>query len=425
MKRMEGPQTKRRQRAVQLTDSALELLRARLQEERAKSPNGRLTREARADLMGVSVATAERILSRSGNDRTVLIDAFAALSLPWNDEYCQPLSPVPRALPAGEATLTGSPLTPPSKAALRPSRLQVVAVLPLLLAAPWLLQYSMGSRFAGDNSRLIERRTAAVQAANAGREAYHRGDYGQASATAQRVFKVAKADQFADIAADALTLEGDVFAAQGRLTEALEKYREALPLWSTFGNIHGKGVLLEVMAVTEARLGMLAEARGHFLEGLEILQSLGPKHVHIGSLRGLGSVAAVQGDHALARKWYDDASRALDDQPDEAMQTDLRALQALLLRDEGRFEEARQELEACLEFWRKRKHPRWQATTHRQIASVLILAGDEDRAKRHATQALKLYNQVGDSLGAAEVEKLITEGREYVQSLTAKLEDYF
>jgi len=392
-------------------------VRARL----AELANGvRQTREARADLMGVSVATSERILSQAGNDRSVLIDVFNKLGLPWREDYCCPLA---SNQPLSETQAI--PVHQSSKVAPKRLAVRLLAVLPIVLTAPLLLQYTLGSKFADDNSRVIEKRAAAVQAANAGREAYHRGDYGQAKSAARRVFQTAKAFQFADVAAEALTLEGDVLAVEGRLSEALETYREALPLWSTFGNIHGKGVLLELMAVTEARLGMLDEARTHLLQSLEILRSLGPEHIHVGSLRGLGSVAAVQGDYLAARKWYDEAAAAIHDQPDDAMQTDLRALNALLLRDEGRYEESLNELEACLGYWRDLRHPRWQATTHRQIASVLILAGEKSEALRHANRAIDLYEEVGDRLGAAESRRLLSEGRAYVQSLTAKLEDYF
>ncbi len=370
--------------------------------------------------MGVSVATSERILSQAGNDRSVLIDVFNKLGLPWREDYCCPLA---SNQPPSETRAV--PVHQSSEVAPKRPATRLLAVLPVVLAVPLLLQYGMGSKFAEDNSRVIEQRTAAVQAADAGRKAYHRGDYGQAKSAARRVFQTAKAFQFADVAAEALTLEGDVLAVEGRLTEALEKYREALPLWSTFGNIHGKGVLLELMAVTEARLGMLDEARAHFLQALEILRSLGPEHIHVGSLRGLGSVAAVQGDYEAARKWYDEAATALHDQPDDAMQTNLRALRALLLRDDGRFEESRKELEACLEFWRGIRHPRWQATTHRQIATVMILAGDQIEALRHTKRAIDLYEKVGDGWGAAESRRLLSEGSDYVRSMTAKLEDYF
>ncbi|MCC7436122.1 MAG: hypothetical protein IT363_15710 [Methanoregulaceae archaeon] len=416
---MDGTRKPRRQRAVQLTNHGLELLQARLQEERRALPQGsRLTREARADLMGVSTATAERILSRQGNDRNVLIEVFSNLELDWRDDYCQYVTPQPRT----------EPLPPVERnRAEDPSRSgnRRFAVLPVIAAVPLLLLVGAHFRNVASEANILAIRNEAVHALSKGREAYTRSDYARANASVKKAMSQAKDISAADIAAEALTLQGDVLAAQGHLERALAKYREALPLWSTFDKTHGKGTLLEIMAVTEARLGMLDQARAHFLEGYEIVQSLGPTHIHIGSLRGLGSLAAVQGDRETAHKWYAKADSALDERSDEAMRTDLRALRALLLRDDGRFEDSVIELEACLKFWQQQKHPRWQATTWRQKASVLMLAGDEDRAKHCVSKAIDLYERVGDTLGAAECRRILDEGADYIRSQAGKIEDYF
>jgi len=68
---------KPRERAVRLTAEAREALRQALNAcwHQSGAP-GRLTREARADLMGVSIATANRILDGEGVDRSTLTNVF-------------------------------------------------------------------------------------------------------------------------------------------------------------------------------------------------------------------------------------------------------------------------------------------------------------------------------------------------------------
>lgn len=414
---VDGKEIRRRPRAVQLTDSALGRLKSKIQEvHQSQRPGGRLTREARAELMGVSPVTADRILGRKGNDRNVLIDVFLKLELDWTDEDCEPhpskMHPVTSVAP--------NPVSKPRRhfAPLLIS-LSVLVSVPVLVHLATLIASETGAQ------RYLAERNVAASLIAEGRRAYVQADYSIAREKARQAFSHAQQHAAAEHAAEALTLDGEIFAAQGQLDEALEKYREALSLWQTFGNTHAKATQLEVIAVTEARLGLIDDARQNLLEALDIFRQLGNRDAQTGSLRGLGSIAAVSGDIATARRWYEEASRDLEKRPEKAMQVDLRALSALLLRDEGKYPEALSELESCLDYWQSREHPRWQATTRRQIASVLLLAGEEERALQQITRAIALYEQVGDQLSAAEARRLLSEGRPYIESQAGKIEDYF
>ena len=105
-----------RKRAVQLTPEAIESLKdALLIKWQGDRRLGKLTRETRAEILGLSVATADRVLSGKGADRSTLILAFRSVDLPWDDDYCavvQKEAENPVTVPvAAEA-----PLSPPSPA---------------------------------------------------------------------------------------------------------------------------------------------------------------------------------------------------------------------------------------------------------------------------------------------------------------------
>src|SRR5690349_946323 len=86
-----GHQKQTRRRAVRLRPDALELLKATLAQTWAKNPGpGKFTREEKANLLGVSVATSQRILKGEGVDRPSLTLAFKNLGLEWEDSYCEP-----------------------------------------------------------------------------------------------------------------------------------------------------------------------------------------------------------------------------------------------------------------------------------------------------------------------------------------------
>src|SRR4051812_4110967 len=86
---MNGQEPSRR-RAVQLTPEALNNLKCALSEKwHLEERPGKLTREARAEILGISIATAERVLTGKGVDRPTLTLAFRNVGLSWHESYCE------------------------------------------------------------------------------------------------------------------------------------------------------------------------------------------------------------------------------------------------------------------------------------------------------------------------------------------------
>ncbi len=434
--------SRRRARAARLTDEAVLLLEERLRAEwAAGGGHGEMTRAARAALLEVSLGTADRILKQKGNDRSVLRGAFEALRLPWKDEYCASLSapePLPPPAPATPeaSTLDEEPSSVPEPdvqvETTKPPRQArwawAVGALALtgagaviavsLLAGSW----SAPALATGRQSRPLAELEAKLAAD--GRDAYNRGDYGSALQFAASSRREARVSRSADGLASALHLEGDVLAAQGDLEGAAERYRQSLPFWDALEHSHGRGVLLEVLAVVEARLGRLDEAERHFRESIA-LRRFNPPVEPAGPLRGLGSVAAVRGDFAQARFWYAAAKRRIGDDPGGAMRLDLKALEALTKRDEGRYSEALRDLQECLAGWEAHGHDRWVAATLVQVASVLIASGDSAAAGPALQRALALYQRVGDRKGAELAAQMLRRPAGARPSRTQRIEEYF
>jgi len=102
---------------------------------------------------------------------------------------------------------------------------------------------------------------------------------------------------------------------------------------------------------------------------------------------------------------------------------DLKALEALLLRDEGKVGAALDELRQCLRYWERQRHPRWTATTLLQIASVHQASGDARSASQAIARAKELYQQVGDKRGVEECDARVSQY--HSGGHVVSVEDYF
>ena len=394
-----------RRRAVRLTPEALDALQTALFRAWSDAGEGsKLTRERKAELLGVSIVTAERVLHGKGVDRTTLVFVFKNLGLPWEDSNCQQdFVPLKKAgTEVGRSTEVPKISTPKRKYPGRPVSLfglSFVALGAAFLASgrmsfedcpDWTVQY--GTLFA------------------AGCDAYNRGDYSTARHDFDGAAKLARKYEGLGYLADSYRMQGELASAQGDFAEAVTKYQEALDLrillskQSKDARLHIYS-LQEVMGDAELSLGRLSAAKDHFSQSLYGFSSMNDKGGIASSYRGLGTVAAKQGNpeeaHGLFRKGLD----ALKGQESADMAFDIRARDATLLLKSRGHEAAIRELQTCLDHWNSQQHPRWIATTKRQLASVYAAYGESHQALDLLVQSRSLFTSVGDKAGADDCTK--------------------
>lgn len=389
------------------------ILEQRIIESWAESGDGgRLTRAARAEITGVSIATLEKVINRAGNDKAVLVGIFSSVALTWSDSFCEPAEEALNVQLSGE-TADGEELGNrlPRRRGVPWWQVVSIIVIPVALGATWITNQSAREQ--------VHLESKAYQVIEAGRNHYHEANYAEAILRAEEALFIAKKSRSLDAAANAEQILGQCESALGHLTEASSHFRSSATMWRSIGEKQGEGIALELLAVNEARLGNLEIAETHFRESRKLFLELNNGRESPGPLRGIGSVYAVRGDYSTARKWYAEALAALDRTKDEATFVDIRALQALLLRDEKKYADALRELAACLEYWREKDHPRWVATTKLQIATVLLASKDTEGAYKELNEAISLYAKVGDSLGEDQCRQLKSGGR------TARTEEFF
>lgn len=407
--------SRRRPRAVRLTDDALAMLQRGLADIwRDVEPDGRLTRNARASLLGVSIATGDRIFDRQGNDRAVLQQAFLSIGLEWSESYCEPVVPE-----SAIEQLQSAPLPDPDRETQKTRlphgssnrRFCLRRTVLLLAGAIGVFVLILAGTFAitRPNPKLgdIAGTNWPRNAYHLAWKAYHAGRFVEAARLVEATKVLAVETSDIAVVAESLRLEGELLAAEGRLDEALSRYNESLVLRNEFKFDQARGSLLEVIGVVETRLGRFLDAQIHLTESFRLLKEVEDHRGMAGTARSLGSLAIAKGNRREARFWFVEAEKAMADDPDPQLQLDIRAQRAILDSREGRHDKALKNLELCLHAWRARGHKRWVATTLNQMASVRRSKGDHAGAASTAAEAVAIFETVGDGHGAEESRQML------------------
>ncbi len=378
-----------RQRAVTLTPEALEILKQALDKSwRDSGLTTRLTRQVRAELMGVSVPTADKILANQGVDRSTLTQSFASLGIRWNDNFCSaPLRTAP------EAEEPPQPKRPIS------GLLKALALSGILIAACAVAFVTWNKRthldWLSEHDWQLHLATMS----------YNDGNYAEAEQHLANAMQIAKEHQSGRFVAIAYKIQGEIACARGQLTKGEESYLALLkerqlhnePVWAP---IH------EVLATVQIRLKKFKEAEQNLNIAYDSYTKDKVPHGIAEVYRGRGMLNAALGKPYEALEWFA-KSTELNAGQDPALDIDIRGERALILLQLGKAEEAHQDLEACLAFWTKKTQLRWMSLIEMRLGLVEAKQGKPQEARARVTRALAGFQKVGDEARVAEAATLL------------------
>ncbi len=395
-----GPSTNlARQRGVRLTATALSELSLALEDRwRESGATVKLTRQTRADMLGVSLPTLDRILARKSVDRSSLVHAFASLGIRWDDTFCESL-----VLAAADDTNGVEDQPPLPLAHRRVHRWAKVALVAtcVLVASVAIFNFSQ---------RQKEAWTAEYdQALATATGFYAQGKYDAADAELAKAMVVAEEHATSRDLASALKLRGDISSARGRLAAASEYYRAAI----SYRRLRGRPMwpaVFEALGVVQTRLGEYGAARKNLDFALDAYTKAGDINGIAEVTRDFGCLYSAMNRPEDAMPWFSKSLQTLatTDAPDLVI--DVRGERAMVLVDLGRLAEARKELEACLAHWSKSKHLRWIGLCEMRLSVVESKAGNSTAALALLSRARKKFVEVGDEARVAEVDAYLSSG---------------
>lgn len=386
-----------RQRAVQLKPQAAELLNRRAAEVwYSQNPGIRLTREKKADLMGVSVLTLDRILNGGKIDKSSLDIAFGSLQLELSEGYWYRVS---SEASSGMSDASGQSRCR-AKGQLFSGYLVGCLLAVLAIFAFGFSVYRGSSTFASKWQREFETNF------NNGFATYHSGKYAAARVHIDRAVALARNHRDAYNLSKALRLKGEILAVEGDHQHALMYFEDSLACMRGLQEFGWHAAILELIGNTSVRLGRYDEAKEAYNESLVRAKARNNLPEIGAALRGLGAVEAATGDLKRAKSWFHEALDRLGSQ-EPNMARDILARLALVWCEEGDHNKSLATLHDCLASWRSQLHPRWIARTEYQLAFVYWAKGDRITSRLYLAQALQRFRTVGDRSGIRDCQDLL------------------
>jgi len=383
-----------RRRAVRLSTPACEELERALVARWARvSPNRRLTREARAELFGVSPATADRIVAGKGVDRATLIQAFASVGLEWSDRYCAPNSEeAVSTIPSPTVAPTPSPIA--SQPYTNRGRTQSKWALAFGLVAAVVLGFPSTANDTKPYFRYVVDKPISDA-----RNSYNRGDYSDA----ERALLTARSrtkdvDSLISTAA-MVAVEADITAVKGDLNTAINLHSGAIAMHEQYGDANGTGF-------GRSAIAELMVKQRRFDEAAAMAQLAWPHFERSRNFSLLSALsvtfATIHGERrqfADADRWFAIATayNLADQDPDRA--ADIVGRWAVVDRYRGRLAVSAEALESARSHWRSQGHLRWIAKLNLELGRTYAQMGRIADARSCFQAAQGGYDAVGDRLG--------------------------
>lgn len=195
--------------------------------------------------------------------------------------------------------------------------------------------------------------------------------------------------QDADMEADCLNLEGELFSAQGDYSQAERAYAESVILDRRRGFLADLAIDLCNLAGVQARIGKQKESRENAEKALQLASRFHTPRPKALALCHLGRLALMEGDLPRARRHTEDADR-------EAQSIGIPWLSASigLVLAETAIEEGNSALSQTLLLQLEGAYPRMKAEDqiqfHRLTARSATLSGQQEAARSLLEEALAL-----------------------------------
>ncbi len=180
----------------------------------------------------------------------------------------------------------------------------------------------------------------------------------------RRAFEIASRADYEAGMARAEAVMGFAYYMQSDLETALTHLDRARSRSAAVGTELGRAKVLAVLALVHRSLGNFDQALSHARQGLETVRRTKDKTWEAYLLYGLGGGYQDVGDHALARRYYEQTLELIEQLPDETKQRAIIGARAL----DG-------------------------------LGTVYESLGDHARALEHELKALELFRSAGDRLG--------------------------
>ena len=205
---------------------------------------------------------------------------------------------------------------------------------------------------------------------------------------------------------------GEVYAKQAEWESALTEFKAAYKLLKDSADT-------AALALTQNTLGILYAETGKFKLALESFRGAkryatrnGDRELLLKVFMNLGNIHNIRGEHTKAIESYQAALKSLGRVVNDPLRALIHHNLGIAYKNLGRLGAAEKKLEEGLKYSERAGDERIAGLSYLERAEIMHRKGEIDNSVVSATRAFKIFSNINDRLGVAEVYKLM--GMNYV-----------
>lgn len=234
------------------------------------------------------------------------------------------------------------------------------------------------------------------------------GALDEAEQTFARVLELAHNDGDALITARALNNLGALADMRDRFDDAMVMYERAIPSYQRLGDARGLAETHHNLAISLRHRGQLLDAEDHERAAISYANEARNEMLESLARLGLGEVALARGDAQLAEALARHAAKRFVACNDPLREADALRVLAGSCMSQHKLSAAEDALHTARQLAVANGARLLEAEIRRLATELFMATGRIDEARREATEAARLFEEVGATVKASEARSLIS-----------------
>jgi len=214
-------------------------------------------------------------------------------------------------------------------------------------------------------------------------------------------------DADASVKGSASRFTGEIFAKQANWERALEEFTTAEELLRASGDTNALAATLNTLGILYAETGKLSQALESFESSKKLATAAKDRDLLLKIYMNLGNILNIRGDHDGALDAYNEALTALGEKDNDPLRALIHHNIGIAYKNMGEFEVADEKLTDGLKFSERAGDERIAGLSYLEKAEIYHHQNEIDESVLLATRAFKIFSEMKDRLGVAEVYKLM------------------
>ena len=209
------------------------------------------------------------------------------------------------------------------------------------------------------------------------------------------------------IKGSASRLLGEIYAKQANWERALEEFTAAEILLREAGDMNALAATLNTLGILYAETGKLSRALESFESAKKLATAKKDRGLLLKIFMNLGNILNIRGEHDDALEAYSSALKTLGNRDNDPLRALIHHNIGIAYKNKGDLRTAEKELADGLKFSERSGDVRIAGLSYLEKAEIYHRKDEIDESILLATKAFKIFSEMKDRLGVAEVYKLM------------------